>query len=174
MKGSGEENQIVVDAFADADLGNDVVTRRSITGYVLQVDGNTVAYRSKQQSIVAEDTCAAEFVAASMCTRELTRLHSMCTELDVGRGQSTLHQDNTSTIAVLAGSNKTYKVTSVDLKYHKVRQQAEQGEFKVEYCASEDMVADILTKPLPGPQFAKLRARLHVVDVEQLLNHYTS
>lgn len=166
-KGSTAET-IKIDAYADADLGSDAVTRRSVSGYVIQVDGNTVAYKNKQQTLVAENTCAAEFVAASMCASELTRLHNMCIELGIKREQTVLHQDNTSTITVLSDCSKTFKVTSVDLKYHKVRQQAAEREFDVQYCASEDMVADVFTKPLGAMQFAKLRERLGVVDVEQL------
>lgn len=53
----------------------------------------------------------------------------------------------------------------VDLKYHKIRDNVERQEFAIEYCPSEDMVADILTKPLGPTQFRKLRQLLNVMPV---------
>ncbi|POM78390.1 Retrovirus-related Gag-pol Polyprotein [Phytophthora palmivora] len=96
-------------AYADADLGNKKDDRYSITGYVLQLNGGTYAYKSRRQRIVTDYTCRAEFVAAN---------------------------------------KGTYKTKSVDLKYHKVRDYPQRGEFEVRYCPSTDMLADIFTKPL--------------------------
>ncbi|OWZ11232.1 Gag-pol Polyprotein [Phytophthora megakarya] len=58
--------QLVV--YADADLGNERDDRRSIAGYVLQLNGCTFAYKSKKQPIMTDDTCNTEFVAASECS----------------------------------------------------------------------------------------------------------
>ncbi|KAE9282446.1 hypothetical protein PF008_g27639 [Phytophthora fragariae] len=44
-------------AYADADLGNEKDDRHSITGYVLQLNGCTYAYKSRKQRIVTDDTC---------------------------------------------------------------------------------------------------------------------
>ncbi|RAW38178.1 hypothetical protein PC110_g5547 [Phytophthora cactorum] len=55
-------------ANADADIGNEKDDRYSITGYVLQLNEWTSAYTSRKQRIVTDDTCCAEFVAASECS----------------------------------------------------------------------------------------------------------
>lgn len=67
---------------------------------------------------------------------------------------------------MLSDASKEYKVKSVDIKYHKVRLLAEQSVFEVIYCPTENMVADILTKPLGQVQFEKMRQQLGVLDVE--------
>jgi len=41
-----------------------------------------------------------------------------------------------------------------------VKQYLDNGEFTLNYCPTTDMIADILTKPLQGSQFIKLRNRL--------------
>ncbi|KAE8997787.1 hypothetical protein PR003_g3810 [Phytophthora rubi] len=114
---------------ADADLGTEKDDRRSITGFVLQLNGCAFAYRSKKQSIITDDTYRAEFVAA----------------------------DNQAAIHVISQVGSGFNVKSVDLKFHKIRDFVERDEFKVEYCPSEDNIADIFTKPLRPQQFCKLR-----------------
>ena len=45
----------------------------------------------------------------------------------------------------------------VDIKYHFIRDLVEAKRVKLVYCASENMIADMLTKGLPIKQFEKLR-----------------
>ncbi|POM69565.1 Integrase catalytic core protein [Phytophthora palmivora] len=47
-----------------ADLGNDLDTRRSISGQVVKLGGCVVAYQSKHQGSTITDTCSAELTAA--------------------------------------------------------------------------------------------------------------
>ncbi|KAE8889902.1 hypothetical protein PF003_g25947 [Phytophthora fragariae] len=72
-------------AYADADLGNEKDDRRSITGYVLQLNGCTFAYKSKKQPIITDDTCSAEFVAASECSNMIIWTHNLFEELKLRR-----------------------------------------------------------------------------------------
>ena len=48
----------------------------------------------------------------------------------------------------------------IDIKYHYVRVQVLAKVIELEYCESENMVADILTKRLGRKQFEKLREHL--------------
>ena len=41
-----------------------------------------------------------------------------------------------------------------------VKQYLDNGEFTLSHCPTQEMIADILTKPLQGSQFIKLRNRL--------------
>ena len=50
--------------------------------------------------------------------------------------------------------------------YHFIRDSVEAEWIKLTYCASKDMIADILTKGLPIKQFEKIRGLAGVV-------HYT-
>ncbi|KAE9057038.1 hypothetical protein PF007_g31784 [Phytophthora fragariae] len=153
-------------AYADADLGNEKHDRRSITGYVLQLNGCTFAYKSRKQSIVADDTCSAEFVAASECSNLIMWTHNLFAELKIERTKKTvLFEDNHAAIHVIEEVSSGYKVRSVDLKFHKIKDFVERGVFAIEYCPSEDNVADIFTKPLGPQQFTKLRERLNVSPV---------
>ncbi|KAE9283969.1 hypothetical protein PR003_g26983 [Phytophthora rubi] len=153
-------------AYADADLGNEKDDRRSITGFVLQLNGCTFAYKSKKQSIMTDDTCCAEFVAASECSNMVMWTLNLFKELKVRPTQPTvLYDDNQAAIQVIGQVSSSYKVKSVDLKFHKIRDFVERDVFLVEYCPSTDNIADIFTKPLGPQQFCKLRQRLNVLPV---------
>ena len=44
-----------------------------------------------------------------------------------------------------------------DIKHHYIRQRVQDGDIKLEFCRSQVMIPDILTKGLSFYQFAKLR-----------------
>jgi len=45
----------------------------------------------------------------------------------------------------------------IDIRYHFLQDQVGKNMIKLEYCRSEDQIADILTKPLKIDSFIKLR-----------------
>jgi Reverse transcriptase (RNA-dependent DNA polymerase)/gag-polypeptide of LTR copia-type/Integrase core domain/GAG-pre-integrase domain len=153
------------DAYADADLGNDMDTRRSTSGFILQVNGCTIAAKSKLQNVAVDSTCSAEFVAANFCATEIVWAHNLCKQLEWSFDKTTLYQDNTSAIAVIKSVGKHHKSRGVDLKLHRIRDLARQGVFEVVYCPTDDMVADILTKSLPGPKFQAHRERMNIENI---------
>ena len=54
--------------------------------------------------------------------------------------------------------------------HHFVKQYLDNGESTLNYCLTEEMIADILTKPLQGSQFIKLR---NILLGYELTNHIT-
>jgi hypothetical protein len=49
------------------------------------------------------------------------------------------------------------KTKDIDLKYHFVKDHVQLGTVKLRYLPTIDMVADMLTKPLPGHALVKHR-----------------
>ena len=56
--------------FSDADWGGDVDDRKSTSGYVFQIGGSTVIWRSKKQTSVALSASEAENISLSAATQE--------------------------------------------------------------------------------------------------------
>lgn len=164
---SSSTPHVKIEAYADADFAACKATRRSVTGYCLQVDGNTFLYRSRGQTITVDDTSSAEFVAASQCSTDIVWVINLCKELGIKREPVILYQDNQATIAAMTNTGKIYKIRGVDIRYHKVKDLVEHKYFGVTYCPTTDMVADVLTKALRGSQFVKLRASLNVAKLPE-------
>ncbi|XP_019189998.1 PREDICTED: uncharacterized protein LOC109184452 [Ipomoea nil] len=55
------------------------------------------------------------------------------------------------------------KTKHVDIDYHFVRDKVASGDMVVNFVSTKDQLADIFTKPLPGPRFTALRDKLNVV-----------
>ena len=67
-------------------------------------------------------------------------------------------QDNKSAISLTQGikvQNKRSK--HFGLEFDCVREYVQRGEMKLEYCETENLPADMLTKALPGPKFVRFR-----------------
>ena len=72
-----------------------------------------------------------------------------------------MYQDNQSTMRLAEnGRSNSDRTKHIKLRYFFVKQYLDNGEFELEYCPTESMVADILTKPLHGEIFKRLRAML--------------
>ena len=68
--------------------------RRSVTGYVFKVWGNTVSWRSNLQSVIALSTTEAEYMALSTATKEAIWLKAICEELGLQTGSVKMHYDS--------------------------------------------------------------------------------
>ena len=58
------------------------------------------------------------------------------------------------------GRSFSDKTRHIKIHHYFVKQYLDNGEFTLNYCPTAEMIADILTKPLQGSQFIKLRNRL--------------
>ncbi len=68
-------------------------------------------------------------------------------------GPTDLFEDNQGTIAMA----KNPVSHSCDIKYHYVREAIQEKAIQVTYCPTENMLADLLTKPLPRVGHQSLR-----------------
>ena len=95
-------NQTSVDVivFSDADWAGDIVERKSTSGYVFQICGGTVSWRSKRQGIVALSSTEAEYIALSFAAQELMWLRSFLKDLGYEQQSNLLYEDNQGAIAL--------------------------------------------------------------------------
>ena len=70
-----------------------------------------------------------------------------------------LYQDNKSAILLENNSKKSLSKRTQAMNIHCffVIDQISKGNLEVEYCPTEDMIDDFMTKPLQGKLFEKIR-----------------
>ena len=75
-----------------------------------------------------------------------------------------VYEDNQSCIALLKNPGAIHtRSKHVDVKYHYTREKMLNNTLDVIYCPTENMLADICTKPLPPARHHQLTARLGVI-----------
>jgi hypothetical protein len=71
----------------------------------------------------------------------------------------TVFEDNQSSIILANKARGTTisRTKHLQVRYYYVKQMIDQKFIQIEYLPTEDMIADILTKPMSGKLFCKLR-----------------
>jgi hypothetical protein len=134
---------------------------KSHSGLTLSLGAGPIDASSTKQKINTKSSAEAELIALSdKATRAI-----WCREFLIHQGYketpATLYQDNESTIKLathgVASSNRTRHVS---IRYFWLKDRCETGDVEVIYKPTTEMIADILTKPLHGDIFIKLRKLL--------------
>jgi transposase len=142
--------------YSDADYAGDVITRRSTTGVVCVHGGTAVSWLSQLQKSVSLSTMEAEIIAASEAAKEIIWLVRMCKEVTVENSVPVLNIDNMSTVKLVKNPIFHKRSKHIEVRNLFVREQYENNVIAVNHIASNDQLADILTKPLPRVRFLKL------------------
>ena len=146
-------DDIVLTGCVDADYGNQP-DRKSITGYLFQLGGATISWRSKKQDSTSSSTVEAEYMASTLAVKEALWLRGLLLELGIPQRRATrILEDNMGCIAISKDPCLTSRTKHVDIQYHFTREKVRRGDVSLEYVATSDQTADVLTKPLAGPAF---------------------
>ena len=146
-----------ITVYQDADHAHDILTRRSVTGVLLFLNNTPVKWISKRQKTVETSTYGSELVAAKIATELVMEyrysLRMMGAEPD---GPALMLGDNNSVVLNCTMPSSVLKKKHNACAYHRVREAIAGKILKFTHIPSEMNYADILTKPLPGPQFREL------------------
>ena len=149
--------------FSDADWAGNLDDRRSTSGNLFLLSNAPVSWQSKKQSNVTLSTTEAEYVALSSATQELVWLHRLLSDIgEVFQDPTVLYEDNQGAISVANNPIIHARTKHIDIRYHFVREKVEDGTIQLKYCPTDEMIADILTKPLPTQCFVKFRELMGV------------
>ncbi|PIK49151.1 putative Gag-pol polyprotein [Apostichopus japonicus] len=144
--------------YSDADWAGDVNDRKSTSGYLFQVSGAAVSWKSKKQTCVALSTAEAEYIALASAAQEAVWLQRLNTDLQNKPNKPLrILEDNQSAICMAKNPQFHGRTKHIEIKYHFIRETVEHGTIELMYCPTEDMVADLLTKGLSKQRFEKLR-----------------
>ena len=147
--------------YSDADWGNDLDNRRSVSGTVITCNNMAICCKSEAQSATALSTTEAEYYVTSCAVQQLVWVRCLLRELGYPQtGPTVLFQDNKGCIGLSHNPILHTKSKHIDIRYHFVREQVAAGTVCLEYVESKHQLPDIFTKPLPKAAFTSLRHRI--------------
>lgn len=147
-----------LECFVDADWAGDVSDRKSNSGYLFKIGGGVLGWGCHKQTCVALSSTEAEYVALADCLRELKWICKLLDDVGEPAHQPiTVKEDNQSCIALTQDDRTEKKSKHIDTKYNFVKDMVRQGVVQLEYCPTDRMEADLLTKPLPAVKLSQLR-----------------
>ena len=89
-------------------------------------------------------------------------------EAKVTLSDRTFFQDNLSTMALANnGRSNSDRTRHINIRYFFIKQYLENGVMTLQHCPATDIIADIITKPLQGHEFERLRDLLLGIEVDQ-------
>ena len=142
------------------------MTSKSRSGWIVRFAGAPITWASKLQTITAQSTTEAEYIALSTSLREAIPLMGMLKEateqgLQVDYLPPKVHctefEDNSVALELARLPKMCPRMKHINQSFHHFREYVERQEVQVQSTPTEDQLADILTKPLPESSFARHR-----------------
>lgn len=151
--------------YTDSDWAGSLDDMKSTSGYAFSLGSGVFSWASKKQPTVAQSTAEAEYVAAAETTSQAIWLRRILNDMgDQQKEPTVIYCDNKSAIAIAKNPVHHNRTKHIAIKYHFIREAGETKEIRLEYCQTEDQIADIFTKALPRPKFEQLRSMLGVTE----------
>jgi len=141
---------------SDSDYAKCPDTRRSVTGCRTFLNGSPITFRSATQKTVSLSVTESEGSAGVTCvqdmlyTKKVVESMGMKVELPM-----ILEMDNKGAVDLANNWSVGGRTRHVEVRNHFMRELKEQGILKIVWISTDDNDADLFTKSLPGPAFAK-------------------
>jgi hypothetical protein len=155
----GDEIKITV--YIDAAYGVHMGSGRSQSGMAVMVGSGPVEVSCGKQHINTKSSTEAELVALSDYASYGIHLKNFLAAQGYDVNSCELRQDNMSTIALIKrGGPASAASKHISIRYFWIKDRVASGEVTVMHTPTEDMIANVLTKPVQGKQFELERQML--------------
>jgi hypothetical protein len=147
--------------WTDADYVASLVLKKSTSGYVITLFGNPVLWTTKKQSVVAQSTTEAEFIAINKCAKQLRWMSNLITSLSIKIDVPIIFNDNSGAVVISKEPKLNPNTKHIEVRFQYIRQLIMGKVMKIEQVSTVDMIADVLTKPLGKIKLASAFKQLH-------------
>ena len=163
---SGEKK--VFTSWSDAAFADDLGSRFSSAGFLFQLYGGPIFWKSIKQKTVTTSSTEAELLALTCTAKELIWWSRFFDSIHFDTQQSpTIYCDNLQTIRLLTTETPRLntKLKHVDIHQAWLRQEVQKGKINIEWVPTNVMAADGFTKELPGQKHSDFVRQLGLVEL---------
>ncbi|GJX38250.1 putative ribonuclease H-like domain-containing protein [Tanacetum coccineum] len=154
-----------LEAFLDSDYGGASLDRKSTTGGCQFLGRRLISWQCKKQTIVANSTTEAEYVAAANCCGQVLWIQNQMMDYGFNFMNTKIHIDNESTICIV--KNRVYhsRTKHIKIRHHFKRDCYEKRLKDVIKIHTNDDVADLLTKGFDVTRFNFLVVNIGMINL---------
>ncbi|GJT39075.1 hypothetical protein Tco_0938940 [Tanacetum coccineum] len=133
---------------------------KQIFRYLKGTSDMGLCWSSKKQKSTAISSTEAEYIALSGCCAPILWMRSQLTDYGLKFNNIPLYCDDKSAIALCYNNVQHSRSKHIDMRYHFIKEQVENGVVELYFVKTEYQLADIFTKALPRERFNFLIEKL--------------
>ena len=148
------KQMINLEGYVDLDWLGSAIDRKRTSGCCFSIGSSVISWFSRKQSCVALSTTEAEYVAACSASCEAVWLRKLLSDLfDLQPDATCIYCNNQSCVKLSENPLFHDKSKHIEIKFHYIRDMVQRGAVKLQYVATKEQIADVLTKPLMRAKF---------------------
>ncbi|GKA73334.1 putative ribonuclease H-like domain-containing protein [Tanacetum coccineum] len=152
-------------AFSDSDYAGASLDRKSTTGGCQFLGKRLISWECKKQTIFANSTTEAEYVAAANCCGQVLWIQNQMLDYGFNFMNTKIYIDNESTICIVKNPVFHSKTKQIEIRHHFIRDSYEKRLIQVIKIHTDHNVADLLTKAFDVSMFNFLIARIGLLNL---------
>ncbi|GJW49688.1 putative ribonuclease H-like domain-containing protein [Tanacetum coccineum] len=154
-----------LEAFSDSDYAGASLDRKSTTGGCQFLGRRLISWQCKKQTIVANSTTEAEYVAAANCCGQVLWIQNQLLDYGYNFMNTKIYIDNESTICIVKNPVFHSKTKHIEIRHHFIRDSYEKRLIQVIKIHTDHNVADLLTKAFNVSRFQYLIASIGMLNL---------
>ncbi|GKC60845.1 putative ribonuclease H-like domain-containing protein [Tanacetum coccineum] len=153
-----------LEAFSDSDYAGASLDRKSTTGGCQFLGKRLISWQCKKQTIVANSTTEAEYVAAANCCGQVLWIQNQMLDYGFNFMNTKIYIDNESSICIVKNLVFHSKTKHIEIRHHFIRDSYEKKPIQVIKIHTDQNVADLLIKAFDVGRFQYLTASIGMLN----------
>ncbi|GJS81094.1 putative ribonuclease H-like domain-containing protein [Tanacetum coccineum] len=154
-----------LEAFSDSDYAEASLDKKSTIGGCEFLRRRLISWQCKKQTIVANSTTEAEYVAAANCCGQVLWIQNQMLDYGFNFMNTKIYIDNESTICIVKNLVFHSKTKHIEIRHHFIRDSYEKKLIQVIKIHTDHNVADLLTKAFDVSRFNFLIASIGLLNL---------
>ncbi|GJU63640.1 putative ribonuclease H-like domain-containing protein [Tanacetum coccineum] len=154
-----------LEAYSDSDYAGASLDRKSTTGGCQLLGSRLISWQCKKQTIVANSTTEAEYVAAASCCGQVLWIQNQMLDYGYNFMNTKIFIDNESTICIVKNLVFHSKTKHIEISHHFIRDSNKKKLIQVIKIHTDQNVAYLLTKAFDVGRFQYLIASIGMLNL---------
>ncbi|GJW86846.1 putative ribonuclease H-like domain-containing protein [Tanacetum coccineum] len=154
-----------LEAYTDSDYAGASLDKKSTIGGCQFLGSRLISWQCKKQTIVANSTTEAEYVAAASCCGQVLWIQNQMLDYGYNFMNTKIFIDNESTICIVKNPVFHSKTKHIEIRHHFIRDSNEKKLIQMIKIHTDQNVTDLLTKAFDVGRFQYLIASIGMLNL---------